>query len=736
VSGVTVNTLGYDVIEAEVHRKALENLTKDMAITLVRTSGSPVVYEAKDFSTCLFDTVPEHLGFSGYVLFHIGSSLIGTQTIKALGHEDLRPGDGYLLNDPRNGGAMHQGDVGVIMPMFHGGEQLGWGFANMHVLDVGGVGVSGYAPGARDVYQEGIRFPPIRIIRGGAIDPAWEDFIADNVRAPGPVLNDIRSMIAANNVGNQKLRGIVDQFGLERYRSLCDVNKNLSEELFRARIERIPDGVYETIDWTEFDGHEGPDMLLEMRLRLTVDGSSLHFDFTGVPQIDAFVNSAQGAMYGQVMTAIMVMLVYGDFPVNAGLWRPVSIELGEPGTIVNSTDPVPCSNAHSEVGMRACKMTKEVLSQALSLSDDPVLRSRVAGQTQDGFPAVNLFGPNQHGGQSVVFYVDNAVGQGGGAQTVGDGQDSYGCSCMTGCGMADVETHEAMDPVLWLWRRILPNSGGPGQFRGGQAIEQGFTVLYTDRMAGPGFNACSEVPPRGFGGGYSAGSGTYYPIERTNLADLLAEGRLPLKDALTGDQKTVRSKVSHMVVNRTDVQVWQSGGGGGVGDPLLRDPALVAEDVRNAYITETHAGNAYGVVLDGDGNADVESTARRRVELRADRIGGTPARELRGPVTPGASVRIANGGAWACGHCGAELSPTTENWRTAGAVARERPIQDAYAELEMYVRPRSEPPTVVLREYFCPECAGVLAVDVAHDQLEPLAAPDLGAVLAEIAPPG
>jgi N-methylhydantoinase B len=722
-----VSAQDYDVIEAEIHRKALENLTKEMAITLVRTSGSPVVYEAKDFSTCFFDTEPEHLGFSGYVLFHIGSSLLGTQKVKELGHTDLRPGDGYIVNDPRRGGAMHQGDVGVIMPMFYEEELLGWGFANMHVLDVGGVGVSGYAPGARDVYQEGIRFPPIRIIRDGAIDTAWEDFIGANVRAPGPVLNDIRSMISANNVGNQKLRSIVDQFGLQDYRDLCTVNKGLTEQLFRERIERIPDGIYEAIDWTEFDGHGGDDLLLEMRLRLTVDGSDLNFEFSGVPQIDAFVNSAQGAMYGQCMTAVMVMLIYGDFPVNAGLWRPVSIDLGEEGTIVNSTDPVPCSNAHSEVGMRACKLTKDVLSQAMSLSDDAEIRGRLAGQTQDGFPAVNLFGPNQHGGVSVVFYVDNATGQGGGAQTTGDGQDSYGCSCMTGCGIADVETHEAMDPVLWLWRRIIPNSGGPGQFRGGQAIEQGFTLLYSEQMAGPGFNACSQTPPRGFGGGYPASAGTYYPIDGTNLMELIEAGRLPLDGALEGQKRDVPSKIAHMVMNRTDVQVWKSGGGGGVGDPLLRDPAMVADDVRNGWITAEHAANAYGVALDPrSGEADPEGTRLLRDQIRAERIGGQPERALAEPRTPGAAVRVDDeAGQWLCGHCGAELGGIDENWRAAGAVARERPITERYAELGMYVRPRSEPPTVTLREYFCPACAAALTVDVATDELETIPAPSL-----------
>src|SRR3954451_3013404 len=212
----------YDVIAAEVHRKALQNLTDEMAITLVRTSGSPIVTESKDFSTCLMDTKPEHLGFSSYVLFHVGSSLIGTQVISELVADgDLRPGDGWVVNDPHTGGAMHQGDVSIIMPTFYGDEHLGWSFANMHVLDVGGVGISGYAPGAHDVWQEGMRFPPVKIIENGAIDEQLENYIAANLRAPGEALNDIRSMIAANNTASRKLHQIVDEYGVERHRELC-----------------------------------------------------------------------------------------------------------------------------------------------------------------------------------------------------------------------------------------------------------------------------------------------------------------------------------------------------------------------------------------------------------------------------------------------------------------------------------------------------------------------------------
>src|SRR4051794_2296539 len=287
-----------------------------MAITLMRTSGSPIVVEAKDFSTCLLDRTPEHLSFAAYVLAHLGSSLVGTQKVSELAAGvDVKPGDGWIVNDLHTAGAMHQGDVSIIMPTFYGDEHLGWSFANMHVLDVGGVGISGYAPGAHDVWQEGMRFPPVQIIREGRIDPEWEKYIAANVRAPGAVLNDIRSMVASNNTASGKLNQIIDEFGLENHKRYCEINKDLSEQVLRERISKLPDGVYKAVDWNEFDGHEGPDRLLQLELELEIEGSDLRFSYSGVPQIDAFVNSTRGPMFGQAMTGLMTMMVYGDLPV-------------------------------------------------------------------------------------------------------------------------------------------------------------------------------------------------------------------------------------------------------------------------------------------------------------------------------------------------------------------------------------------------------------------------------------
>jgi N-methylhydantoinase B len=706
---------GDETLQAEVHRKALENVTKEMGITLVRTSGSGSVYDGKDFCTCLLDDVPEHLAFSGYVTFHIGSSLIGARAIVADIPDDLRPGDGYILSDPRSAGAMHQADIGIMMPVFTGDTLLAWTFANVHVLDVGGVGISGKAPGARDIYQEGIRFPPIRIIREGRLDPSWERFIDANVRKGDRVVNDIRSLLAANIAGERKLAAIVARYGVERHQALAARNKDLTEELLRRRIGAMRDGVYEVEDWAEFDGHGGPDTLLDLRARMIVDCDQLRFEFSGAPQIDGFVNCSTGAMYGQCMSAIMVMLCYGDFPINAGLWRPVAIDLGPTGTVVNSTDPAPCSNGHSEVGMRACKMTKALLSQSMALSDDPVVRGRVAGQSQDGTASVALFGADQHGRTSVIFYVDMGVGIGGSAQTVGDGQDAYGATAQLGCGLPDVESHEADDPVLWLWREIVPNSGGPGVSRGGQGISQGFILYGTDRLGGPGFNACAEVPPRGFGGGYPGSAGRHYVLRDTNALALLGAGTMPLHGRLSGREEEPPSKIGHLILGPHDVQVWQGGGGGGLGDPLLRPAQLVHRDVLDGYVTRDHALCAYGVVVT-NGDLDVAETARVRSERRTARIGVSPTRDAAAQRYPGVAVAPSpDGEGWICGYCDAPLGTAGARWQEGVTIESREPLAEYFTALGMYVRTRTASPLLELSVRYCASCASALTLDVVGD---------------------
>jgi N-methylhydantoinase B len=719
--GATLST--FDPIAVEIHRKAIENLASEMALTLIRTSGSPVVTSGRDFCTCIMDEQGEQLGISAYVLLHSASSLLSTRAVRnqlAANGETPRPGDGWIVNDPHTGGALHQGDVSIVMPIFFENEHVAWGSATMHVLDIGGGGVSGFAPAARTMYEEALRFPPTKVIEGGMLVSTWEGFIAANVRAPEAVINDIRSMIAANNVAAAKLTEIINEYGLERHRAYSELNKNLTEQLFRDRISKIPNGSYHTTEWVEFDGH-GDDLLLEVNLRLDVEDRDLRLNFSGAPQIEAFVNATTAAVYGQSMSTIRLTLGYGDLPFNAGMWRPLHFDLGVPGTIVNAVEPAPVTAAHAETGKRVGKAVKDVLSQALALSEDPILRGRVAGQPQDAQPIAGLFGLNQRGQRVVVFNVDTATGSGGGAQTTGDGMDCYGASNQVGCGLTDIEVHEADHPVLYLWRTVAKNSGGPGRYRGGQAVEQAYLLNGSDELRGWAFNVCAEVPPVGAAGGFSASAGAMYPITANNVDQLLAGGQQPLAEIIEGDRVVLPNKVGSFTVNRGDVMVFRSGGGGGVGDPLLRDPAAVISDVRNGYISAVNARFAYGVVVADEGvEGNGHDTDALRAEMRQARLGQAPTRDQAVEKNAGVAVtRNEVGDGWCCGYCGLELTSGISDWASSDAVkVREEPIEDRYGRLDMGVRGRHEEPHVVIRDLYCTACAGCLKSTVVVTEKE------------------
>lgn len=700
----------FDLIDVEVHQKSIRNIANEMAITLMRTSGSPVVTDAKDFSTSILDAKVEQIAFSGFVTFHVSTAVLGVQAVlRNTPIEEIRPGDAFMCNDPHTSGAIHQGDVGIVMPFFFEDELVAWGYVNEHVLDIGGSAVSGFALGAYDSFSETLAFPGTRVVRGGRIEPAWEQFLATNVRLAGTVLNDIRSMIAANNAGQRRLESTLGEIGVERFKALNEEAKRLSERAVRARISSLPDGTYDSKDWVEFDAR-GVQELHEVRTRLIVAGDEMTLQFRGGPQTDSFINGAAPAMIGQSWTTLLAQLIY-DIPVNAGIWRPVTFDLGPSGTIVNSVAPAPVSMSHIQTGMRVNKMLNDVLSQACSLSSDPTVASRVEGQPAQNQTYFTAFGVDRRNGQPVVaFPMSVGMAAGGPAQTSGDGLEVYAATCMNGCDMPDVEMEETSQPGMILWRRVAPDTGGAGVHRGGLGVSTCLAILHCDRMTGGAYTNTTYVPPRGSAGGYASGAGKADILRETNILELLERGEYPTEDALKGQPEQGPAQTASLIFHRGDVYSVVHGGGGGVGDPLLRDPELVRKDVADGYVSSQAGRDLYGVVLGDDGTVDAEGTQAQRRAIREARIGGAPRRELRPDASPFAPLRVVDA-RWACGLCGEDLGDASGNWREA-AITQEREISERFGELGLNVRRREQFEPVVLRENFCPGCASSLAVDV------------------------
>jgi N-methylhydantoinase B len=700
----------FDLIDIEVHQKSVRNIANEMAITLMRTSGSPVVTDAKDFSTCLMDAKVEQIAFSGFVTFHISTAVLGVQAVlRNYPSETIAPGDAFICNDPHTSGAIHQGDVGIVMPFFFDDALVAWGYVNEHVLDIGGSAVSGFALGAYDSFSETLAFPGTRIVQNGRIDPGWERFIANNVRLAPTVLNDIRSMIAANNAGRRRLESMLSEIGIVRFDGLNEEAKRLSEQAVRARISLVRDGTYDSTDWVEFDAR-GVEELHEVTTRLIVDGDELTLQFRGGPQTDCFINGAVPAMLGQSWTTMLAQLFY-DIPVNAGIWRPVHFDLGPEGTIVNAIAPAPVSMSHIQTGMRVNKMLNDVFSQACSLSSDPLVASRVEGQPAQNQTYFTAFGIDRRSGApTVAFPMSVGMAAGGPAQTTSDGLEVYAATCMNGCDMPDVEVEETSQPGMILWRRIARDTGGAGLYRGGLGVSTCLAILHCDRMAGGAYTNTTYVPPRGAAGGYPGAAGKAVLLRDTNIVDLLERGEYPTEEAVRGRDERGPAQTASLIFERGDVYTVVHGGGGGVGDPLRRDPELVRADIEAGAVSAEAARDIYGVVV-VDGLVDRPATEQRRHRARVTLLGREPARTVRDGATPFAPLATV-AGRWQCTACGQDLGDVADNWRRA-AVTREAEISERFAQLRLNVRKRVQREPVVLRENLCPGCGSSLAVDVA-----------------------
>ncbi|MBV1931150.1 MAG: hydantoinase B/oxoprolinase family protein [Porticoccaceae bacterium] len=711
---------GFDPITAEVIRSSFDNIAREMSVVLLRTSGSAVLTESKDFSTILFDANCNQVGVVGYLLYHLATSRLGVRALaKQRCPDDVKPGDAFMCNDPHGMGAAHQGDVGIIMPVFHdldGEEKLvGWCFANAHMSDVGGSAISGFAPNARDVYSEALRFPGTRVARNGILDEEWVGFISNNVRVPLSLISDTRSLMAACNSGARRYREMIDEYGYDRLKAYSDYNISLTEKAFAERIEQLPEGTYRTYEWVEYDGTGTPE-LYPMYCEMTVRDRKLHFAFSGCPQVPAFVNAAQGGLEGNVIAPIVCQLA-PDVPLNEGFWRRIEIDHGEPGTITNPVVPAPVTMAHAAGGVRVGRMVQEAIVAACSLSESEAVRGRVSGLASGALAPSVWYGENKNGDPSVFLPLDSGVGVGGGAQSIGDGQDNYGLQATLSLNWADVEVYELSDPVLLLWRRIKTNSGGAGRYRGGMGMDAAFMLRDGISFVGQTFLTATEIPGKGFAGGYPGSLCTSWVLRDTNVREVISAGGLPKNKAmLVGENDpTLRANTTNIHLDGNDVFHAVASGGGGLGDPFLRPPGEIADDLNDGLVSPVAAEKLYGAVVLGDGtelySLDEAATWARRDGIRLALVPGKQGSLADIPSNSGTEGVRHSGKHMVCSHCQTALCDDTQDWKHSVSPLRHS-LADFFEQAETIVRRRAQDP-VDLIEYYCPNCACCLAVDVA-----------------------
>jgi N-methylhydantoinase B len=670
--------MNVDLVDMEIFTRALQQIAHEMGVVMMRTSGNPVIAEAVDFSTFIADDQGEIVAYAGYITLYAGPARAAVRHLRSvIPADDIHPGDAFICNDPYTTGASHPPDIAIVRPLFVDDQLVAWCWAESHMYDVGGMAPGGFAPMAMECYGEAIRFPGIKIVDRGRVLDDVRRLIETNVRIPTMVFNDIRCLIAACNVCDERFAELIGRYGLDTYRRYVETAKDLAEAAMRRRIASLPDGTFEADEYVEHNGHTND--LYRVHCAATVAGDRLTLDFTGSsPQTNGFVNCSYATTVGAAMTPLLMSLV-PDLPINEGTIRAVDI-VAPPGTVCNVQMPAPSSSGHMEAGLRVMKVVEQLLADLQAASDDPFVRDHVMAPWHDCWPGAVFYAPSESG-ELAPFLDMNGGSGGGGAQPIDDGLDCAGSLTQPQNSVPDIEINELAAPVLYLWRRINAGSGGPGRLRGGQGMDYAWTPWYTSGGQEHVFAACWQVPPPGVGGGYP-GSASGFTVVAEAMADKRLEaGTIPSSLDELGAPLPLDAKHVGITVMPGDVVGMHSGGGGGVGDPLERDPGRVARDVADTAIGAMVAERVYGVVLDGDGGVDGAATEARRAAMRAGRRGWEAATL---PATPG---------------------------QPEGRPARRRisPAGTRLGELGGWCQPR---PGVDLVEWADPDTGALLRVDV------------------------
>ncbi|MBM3571984.1 MAG: hydantoinase B/oxoprolinase family protein [Alphaproteobacteria bacterium] len=571
-----------DPFALDLIKNALVTLADEMALTVSRTARSFVVKEALDFSTALFTAEGELIAQGTCLPFHLGAMPFAVRAVTRAFAGRIGPGDLFITNDPYDG-STHLPDIVLVKPIYHGGTLLGYAAALAHMTDIGGRIPGGNASDSTEVYQEGLRIPPSRLWRRGESDENLFRIIERNVRVPDKVIGDIRSLIAACTIGERELIKLADRFGRPELQQYCQDLLDYTERFTRAEIAKLPKGAWRFVDHLDGDGIDPSP--IRFVATVTIGADDMTIDFTGTaPQVRGAINCVYPFTLSTALACVR-SIVDLSIPNNAGYFRPIKVIAPE-GTVVNPRPPAAVA-ARGITGIRIADTVFGALAQAVP---------QIMPACGSSLPDVGVsFGGVDQEGRSFVYLEFLLASWGGGPDR--DGMDAC-TGTLVNYSNTPAEMLEADQPIAVERYGLVPDTGGPGRFRGGLAIERHLRFK-ADRATLQIRSDRRDHRPYGLNQG-QPGAGSDVRIQRADGRD----ERHPAKFLTT--------------VDRGDIFKVRLAGGGGHGDPLERDPAAVLDDVREDKITLGHALEAYGVVISGNPLAvDQQATARER----AQRIG-------------------------------------------------------------------------------------------------------------------
>ncbi|MGH2896752.1 MAG: hydantoinase B/oxoprolinase family protein, partial [Solirubrobacteraceae bacterium] len=542
------------------------------------------------------------------------------------------------------------------------------------------------------------------------------NIITDNSRMPFTVSNDMTAFLAGLKVAGERLHELCDRYGADVVAGVMAQSIDASERTLRGILESLPDGDFEHTSYLDRPVSAGsPDSeLLAINCKMTKTGDELVFDYNGSdPHSAGYGMATRAGTVGAVAT-LMLCLFGSEVPWNHGLMRPVKV-VADDGKCVTAVSPMPVSGGAAGANWVAMNAAAGCIAKMVSFSD--TYAGLAFGPGDGSWQLAQFGGLNQYGEPFAAMYLDSLL-WGGPAFADRDGVDSGGAMVILGGGTQDVEQQEVGQPLLYLWRREVPDSGGAGRHRGGNGIEFAMTPIDTDEVVGVMATHGTKLPNRtGIFGGHPGSCARFEIVRGADaMGDLHAGRTIERLDAVNGEYQELAGVNSGLVVKPGEIINVRLQNGGGYGDPILREPGAVLRDVRTGAVSHEVAERIYGVVVDGEA-LDAAATESRREEVREARRGALRPPESAGSETGagaapepgrwGESLRFASGQGRTvahCAHCDAELGDARGDWRRLAATV-EVSAEDLGPLVQL-------PPELVARQYVCPTCVTALWVEV------------------------
>lgn len=567
-----------DPIAFELFKNTVFSIVDEMALTICRTTYSGVLRDNMDFSTAFADAngklVAQGLTLPG----HLGSIPDALNVVVDRFGAEMKPGDMYIMNDPFDGG-MHLPDIFIFKPIFPEDRRLAFAATICHHADVGGRVPGSNASDSTEIYQEGLRIPPLKLYDQGVRNDTMWSIIEKNVRIPVQVFGDLRAQLAACHIAEKQFLELVADYGEDTVELYMAEIIDYAERLTRAAVAELPDGEVSFEDWIDDDGI-GIDQPIRLFVTITKKGEDMFFDWSGSSeQVKGAINNTLSYTKAASYTAVRSILPDG-IPNNEGVFRAIQVT-APPGTIANGVLPAACAAR----GLTGFRMVDCAFGALALLVPDMVCAASDGGNT-----GVSIGGYDDD--RKPYIFVDFACGTWGG-RPWGDGLQGNS-NIFANMASQSVEVIEAEQPIEILAYEFLTDRAGAGEYRGGAPYRRDYRFTEKEAILQVRSDRRAIRPYGLYGGRAGKPSMNYLNPD--------------------GNNQVLTTKPT-MNITQGDVFRHELAGGGGWGDPYKRDPEAVLRDVRNELVTEAAAREEYGVVVDTEAwTVDQAATEALRAE--------------------------------------------------------------------------------------------------------------------------